>query len=69
MNVERWLSLKRHAVCVACPQIKTCDAVPSIFSPVSACPLQKHPSRDEEIAARAWPATAEPVSGCCDRME
>jgi hypothetical protein len=34
-----------------------------------ACPLNRLPSRADEIAAKAWPEGAQQVSGCCDSAE
>jgi hypothetical protein len=68
--IERWIVAQRRATCLACAQAAACEAapgiLPSLFAETTRCPLALHPSRDEAIAARAWPADAPPVSGCCD---
>jgi hypothetical protein len=67
--MERWIIEQRRKTCLACPLEKTCVAIRDValwFSEAPTCPLNKLASRNEAIAARAWPAGVEPISGCCD---
>lgn len=66
MPLERWILDKRLAVCRACPRAPACPAIASTLALETRCPEQRHPTRAAEIAARAWPAEAPRLSGCCD---
>lgn len=64
--IPRWIVDQRLAICRACSDQKTCQAKFEIVQEVPACPLNKLPSKADAIAARAWPAGVERISGCCD---
>lgn len=69
--IERWITTKRQGICEACPQREICPALkPDAFAFWSeerpACPLEKLPNVFEERYSKSHPASAEPVSGCCD---
>jgi hypothetical protein len=67
--IPQWMADKRSAVCLACDQYGGCPGRWTILQDRPACPLGKLPSKDDEIAARAWPDGAEQVSGCCDSAD
>jgi hypothetical protein len=64
--IPKWLVEKRTQVCLKCERLKECRARFEILHEAPSCPLKKLPSKADEIAAKAWPAGAEPISGCCD---
>jgi hypothetical protein len=64
--IPQWIADKRAQVCLSCDRYAGCPTRWDILADKPQCPLGKLPSRDEEVAARAWPAGAQPVSGCCD---
>jgi len=71
-KIERWVVKDRHRICSACAQLAQCSSagvLKTLFFEVSRCPLGKHLSRNDAVAKRAWPDSAPPVSGCCDRMD
>lgn len=68
--MENWIVQNRRKICIACEAVKTCAVMPaSIFKEQSDCPKSLHSPRHEEIAARAWPAGVETISGCCDTAD
>lgn len=64
--IPRWIIDKRLAICAQCEQATECSVRFQILQDAPDCPLKRLATRDEEVAARAWPAGAELVSGCCD---
>ena len=64
--IPRGLIDKRTAICLSCYQRTGCVARFQILSEAPTCPLNKLPSKADEIAAKAWPEGAPQVSGCCD---
>jgi len=72
MSVEGWIVKARLATCLKCRHRAECEKtagrIASLTAEVTTCPMGWHPSRDEAVAARAWPETAPKVSGCCDRI-
>jgi hypothetical protein len=67
--IPRWLVDKRIAICLSCYQRTGCVARFQILSEAPTCPLNKLPSKADEIAAKAWPEGAPQASGCCDAAE
>ena len=67
--IPRWISDKRVKTCIKCEKQIGCSAKYTILSEAPQCPLGALPSVADEIAARAWPSGAAPVSGCCDSAE
>ena len=64
--IPSWVVDKRVQICAACQEQSGCVAKFDIATEAPACPVNKLPSKGDEIAAMAWPAGASPVSGCCD---
>lgn len=64
--IPRWLVDKRLAICAQCEQATECGVRFQILQDAPDCPLKRLAARSEEVAAIAWPAGAESVSGCCD---
>lgn len=64
--IPQWVADKRSGVCLNCDQYAGCSGRWDILAEAPNCPLGKLPSVGDEIAARAWPDGADPVSGCCD---
>lgn len=64
--IPRWILDKRIKVCLSCDRHSSCPARFQILDDAPRCPLKLLPSRDEEVAARAWPSGVPEVSGCCD---
>jgi len=73
MSVEGWIVKARLATCLKCELRADCEQtagrIASLLAEVTTCPKGLHPSRDEAVAARAWPEAAPKASGCCDRVE
>lgn len=67
--IPQWIADKRAGLCLACDRYAGCPTRWDILQEAPQCPLGKLPSRDDEIAARAWPTTMESVSGCCDSAQ
>lgn len=70
--MESWIVEHRRQTCTACEFRPNCHAwsVPAFFfAEAPECPKGKIASRNAAIAARAWPAGVDPVSGCCDRAD
>ena len=67
--IPRWIVDKRVKTCLACERQTTCTARFDIATEAPQCPLKRLATRDEEVAARAWPEGAQQVSGCCDSAE
>jgi hypothetical protein len=64
--IPRWLVDKRLQICAQCEQATECTVRFRLLEDAPNCPLKRLANREEEVAARAWPAGAESVSGCCD---
>lgn len=64
--IASWLVDKRVQTCAACQEQSGCVAKFDVATEAPACPLNRLPSKVDEIAARAWPEGAQQVSGCCD---
>lgn len=64
--IPRGLIDKRLEICAQCERTTECTARFQILEDAPDCPLKRLATRDEEVAARAWPAGAEQASGCCD---
>jgi hypothetical protein len=64
--IPRWILDKRLKTCLACEQQATCTARFEILAEAPRCPLGRLASRADEVAAKAWPESAQQVSGCCD---
>lgn len=64
--IPRWLVDKRLQICAQCERTTECAVRFQLLEDAPVCPLKRLATRDEEVAARAWPAGAESVSGCCD---
>jgi len=64
--IPRWLVDKRMQTCAECERTTECKSKFEVLNEAPNCPLGKLPSRDDEIASRAWPDGVQPVSGCCD---
>lgn len=69
MMIARWIVDKRIKTCLGCERQTTCTARFDIAAEAPKCPLERLPTRDEEIQARAWPEGARQISGCCDSAE
>jgi hypothetical protein len=69
MTTPNWIVQKRVLTCINCQQQDGCVARWQIYAPAPQCPLGVLPSAGDEIATRAWPSGAAPVSGCCDSAE
>ena len=67
--IPRWILDKRIATCLDCDRQTTCTARFRILHDAPQCPLGRLATRDEEVAARAWPDGAEQASGCCDSAQ
>lgn len=67
--IARWIVDKRIKTCLACERQTTCTARFDIAAEAPQCPLKRLATRDEEVAAKAWPEGAQQVSGCCDSAE
>lgn len=69
MSIPSWLVDKRLSVCAQCERTTECNARFEILEDAPECPIKRLATRDEEVAAKAWPEGAESVSGCCDSAE
>lgn len=69
MSIQRWLVDKRLSVCAQCQQATKCVVRFDVLADAPQCPLRKLATRDEEVAAKAWPQGAEQASGCCDSAQ
>ena len=67
--IPGWLADKRSQTCLDCEKYGGCPVRWDILQNAPKCPLNKLPSKDEEIAARAWPQDVDRISGCCDSAE
>jgi hypothetical protein len=67
--IAGWIVDKRAAICAKCERGQNCGARFGIANAAPPCPLKLLPTEQEEIAARAWPEGAQPVSGCCDSAQ
>ena len=68
-SLPYWLIQKRAQQCGACYQQRECKAKIAIMRETVDCPRGVIQPAAEEIAAKAWPAGAQPISGCCDSAE
>lgn len=66
MNAPKWVIEKRVKICTTCEVNQNCDKKYYVIEDVSDCPLKKWANAAEEIRRRAWPESAQRVSGCCD---
>jgi len=64
----QWLLQKRLSTCAVCDAEKPCRGTSTLVWDQPDCPQFKMPSRADEIHARAFPAGAPRVSGCCDSV-
>lgn len=64
--IPHWVVNNRLQICIVCDSYDGCTEKWGMFIDAPKCPLGKIKTAAEEIAARAWPAGAAPVSGCCD---
>jgi hypothetical protein len=64
--IPRWLVDKRLQICAQCERTTECEVRFQLLQDAPECPLKLLANRDDEVTARAWPAGAESVSGCCD---
>jgi hypothetical protein len=67
--IPRWLVDKRTRICLVCDEQTLCTARWRLLHAAPDCPLKRLPSLSAEVAAKAWPEGAEPVSGCCDSAQ
>jgi hypothetical protein len=67
--IPRWLVDKRMQICAQCERATECKGKFEALNEAPNCPLKKLATRDDEVAARAWPDAAEVVSGCCDSAQ
>lgn len=67
--IPRWILDKRIAICLDCDHQTTCAARFQILKDAPQCPLGRLPTREQEVAAKAWPEGAERASGCCDSAQ
>lgn len=67
--IPRWLVDKRLKICAQCEQTTECSVRFRVLDEAPQCPLKRLATRDEEVAARAWPQGVESASGCCDSAQ
>lgn len=67
--IPRWLVDKRLQICAQCERTTECRVRFEVLTEAPQCPLKRLATRDEEVAANAWPEGAQPVSGCCDSAQ
>lgn len=66
MNAPNWVIQNRIKICTTCETTNSCDKKFTILRAESHCPLKKWDNADEEVRKRAWPESAQRLSGCCD---
>ena len=64
--IASWIVDKRVQLCAACQEQSGCAIKFDVATEAPACPLNRLPSKADEIAAMAWPEGAQQISGCCD---
>lgn len=67
--IPRWLVDKRLQICAQCEQATECVVRFQLLEDAPKCPLKRLATREQEVAAKAWPEGAERASGCCDSAE
>lgn len=67
--IPRWLVDKRLQICAQCERTTECAVRFQLLQDAPECPLKQLATLNDEVAARAWPAGAESVSGCCDSAQ
>ena len=67
--IPRWLVDKRLQICAQCERATVCLGRFEVAEEAPQCPLKQLATRDEEVAAKAWPQGVNSVSGCCDSAQ
>jgi len=64
--IPNWLAQDRQRICSECLQKADCKAKFLMLHDDMQCQEGRQLTKDDAIAARAWPQGADRISGCCD---